>query len=236
MLRAVLFDLDGTLLPIDTMEFLQKYLRAIGEKVSPVMPPETFVKGLLQATDKMVSNLDPSLTNEEVFWQNFKPFIKDKENEVLQLIDQFYREDFYQLGQGVQSDPQAVRVVEELHRQGLTLVLATNSIFPREAIVQRLSWGGLDPHLFNFITSYENMHFCKPNIQYYSEIIDVIGEQPEECLMVGNDAEEDMIAGKIGIRTFFAEGYSITRNPSKSTACDFRGRLEDIPLVIKELK
>ena len=38
--------------------------------------------------------------------------------------------------------------------------------------------------------------------QYYTEILQVIGCDARDCLMVGNDAKEDLIAEEAGLHTF----------------------------------
>ena len=51
-------------------------------------------------------------------------------------------------------------------------------------------------------TTYENSGFCKPNPKYYSEILEKLNLDPEDCLMVGNDVIEDMVAQKLGMKVF----------------------------------
>ena len=54
---------------------------------------------------------------------------------------------------------------------------------------------------FIYISTFENSSYCKP-LKYYEEILNKINRKPEECLMVGNDALEDMVASKLGMATF----------------------------------
>ena len=82
------------------------------------------------------------------------------------------------------------------------MILASNPLFPEAAQKKRMQWAGVDISDFEYITTYENSHFCKPNPQYYAEILKVIGCDAKECLMVGNDAKEDLVAGEAGLHTF----------------------------------
>ena len=75
----------------------------------------------------------------------------------------------------------------------------------------RINWAGLGGLSLDLITSYEIMHFCKPNPRYYQEIADKISISPQRCLMVGNDVEEDLVAQEIGMRTWLVERYRISR-------------------------
>ena len=90
----------------------------------------------------------------------------------------------------------AVHSVKEM---GLRVALATNPIFPAFATESRIRWAGLEPEDFELYTTYENIGFCKPNPDYYLEIAKRLGVRPEQCLMVGNDVTEDMVAKTIGI-------------------------------------
>ena len=85
---------------------------------------------------------------------------------------------------------------------GLRVALATNPIFPAVATESRIRWAGLEPEDFELYTTYENIGYCKPNPDYYREIAKRLGVQPEECLMVGNDVTEDMVAQSIGMQVF----------------------------------
>ena len=63
-------------------------------------------------------------------------------------------------------------------------------------------WAGLSSEDFECYTTYENSHYCKPNPKYYEEVVTGMELQPNECLMVGNDVTEDMIAETIGMKVF----------------------------------
>ena len=60
----------------------------------------------------------------------------------------------------------------------------------------------MKPDEFEFYTTYENIYFCKPNLDYYREVLRRVGLSAEDCLMVGNDVGEDMIAAELGMKVF----------------------------------
>ena len=94
--------------------------------------------------------------------------------------------------------------MEEVFAQGYKVVIATSPVFPLTAIEQRLEWAGVRDFDYALITSYENMHACKPHLPYYQEILSKIGCRAEECLMVGNSFEEDIApATELGIMAFW---------------------------------
>lgn len=230
MIKAVLFDLDGTLLPLDVETFLGKYTSALGAKVARVTDPRAFIKQLLYATERMLEDRNPATTNQEVFWDHFLPGIKAPHEELLPLLDEFYAKDFSHLGNDIPCDGKAAALIARLKEKGFRLVVATNAVFPAPAVVERMRWASLDPKDFELITTFENMHFCKPHLEYYQEILERLGEKPENCIMVGNDVEEDMVAGKLGIKTFLYNDFQIHRG--SNLPYDHTGDWTDLEKVL----
>ena len=91
-------------------------------------------------------------------------------------------------------------------------MLATNPISPALATDWRIRWAGLKPEDFELYTTFENSHYCKPNLKYYEEILQKLNVRPEECLMVGNDVEEDMITRQMGMQVFLLTDCLISRH------------------------
>ncbi|HAG07931.1 MAG: Haloacid dehalogenase domain protein hydrolase [Clostridia bacterium 62_21] len=229
--RFLLFDLDGTLLPMDKNLFLNGYLDALSARLADYLPPNEFVRHLLGATRAMIDNTDPRRTNEEVFMEQFFTRTGLPPDAILPIFERFYRDEFPSLSRLTRPTPLARRVVSAALENGLTLAVATNAIFPRAAIEERLRWAGVADTPFRVITSYEIMHFCKPKPQYYEEIAALLGAEPEECLMVGNDVEEDMVAAETGMGTYLVEDDLIHRG-LRPCCPDFRGRLKDLLLFL----
>lgn len=196
-----LFDLDGTLLPIDMDSFLNKYFASLRYHFSEEVEGDRFITALMQATEAMIKN-DGELNNQSVFKEEFFRILPELDKaETLNAFDEFYKKKFPYLGDNINKNPEAVKVLDLLKKKNKKLVLATNPVFPVEAVESRLKWIGLSKDYFEFITCYSNMHYCKPNPGYYKEIIDKIGIRPENAVMVGNDQLEDMIAGELGLDT-----------------------------------
>ncbi|MBX5436805.1 MAG: HAD family hydrolase [Alicyclobacillaceae bacterium] len=199
---TLLFDLDGTLLPMDLNEFLQGYFSAIIPHVRHLVAPESFVQHVWQATMDMMRNEDPTSTNLAVFKQRFLSESGLREEDIWPIFDKFFRDSFGEL----QRLTRPTNIAREICRcalyKGYRLVLATNPIFPEEAVRQRMHWAGVGDVPFALVTTMEHMHFCKPNPKYYIEILDRLGLQPKQCMMFGNDVQEDGAAGFVGISTF----------------------------------
>lgn len=212
MIRAVLFDLDGTLLPMDNDEFTRTYFGLLAKRMAPHgYEAQKLVDGIWAGTAAMVKN-DGRVSNEQAFWQEFSHIFGEKVWQDIPLFEEFYRTDFQKARAVCGFAPEAAEIVRMLKERGITVGLSTNPIFPAIATESRIRWAGLEPEDFAFYTTYENIGLCKPNPDYYREAAARAGVSPEECLMVGNDIEEDMVAcEKAGMRGFLLTDCLIDR-------------------------
>ena len=201
-MKTVLFDLDGTLLPMDQEVFLKAYLGGLAKKMAPCgYDPAALVPAIWTGTAAMVKN-DGSVTNEEAFWNCFSGLMRRDAQQDEPVFQDFYQNEFQQVRNVCGFDARAAETVTWLKEAGCRVVLATNPLFPQTATYSRARWAGLDPADFELITTYENSRHCKPNPDYYRDILDALGESAENCIMVGNDVGEDMIAAKLGMQVF----------------------------------
>ena len=70
-ITTVLFDLDGTLLPMDQDVFTKTYFKLLAARLAPLgYEPAQLVDNIWAGTAAMVKN-DGSCTNEEAFWKVF---------------------------------------------------------------------------------------------------------------------------------------------------------------------
>ncbi len=211
-IKAVLFDLDGTLLPMDQDRFVAAYFGELTKKFAPFgYDPKTFVAGIWQGTKAMVTNNGEKL-NEERFWESFGAVVGSEIAQKNDEFDEFYKNKFSVVKDSCGYNLAASAVIEKVKERGFRVILATNPIFPAVATYQRCQWAGLSPDMFEYITTYENSHFCKPNLKYYEEILQKRGLSASECLMVGNDVGEDMIAEKLGMKVFLLTDCIINKN------------------------
>lgn len=230
---ALLLDLDGTLIDLDIELFVPAYIKALAPVFSKHCSPELFAIQLISSTRAMIENCEPGLTNESVFFSDFCERLELPYETVAPLFEQFYEAEFPLLKSWSRPREGACELVEAARRQGLKLALATNPLFPLAAVAHRLAWGGLIPEQFDLVTTVENSYFCKPNPEYYLQIAKMLGCAPEECLMAGNDVQEDLIAAKVGMDTFLVEGMILNRENSEPE-CTYRGTLTDLARLIAE--
>ncbi|MBQ8288809.1 MAG: HAD family hydrolase [Clostridia bacterium] len=202
-IATVLFDLDGTLLPMDQDLFTKTYFKGLAKKMMPFgYDPEQLIASVWAGTKAMVTN-DGSRTCEEAFWDKFASLLGEDIREKEPVFADFYANEFQSVQSVCGCNPEAAKLVRDLKAVGYRVVLATNPLFPAIATESRTRWAGLEPDEFELVTTYENSRFCKPNPAYYQEILEKIGAIPEECIMVGNEVKEDMIpTAKLGMPNF----------------------------------
>lgn len=201
-INTVLFDLDGTLLPMDQDVFVKTYFGLLAKKLAPLgYEPKALVDAVWKGTMAMIQN-DGSCTNEEAFWRLFCSLMGAHARQDEPEFDAFYRNEFQQVQQVCGFNPKAAQLVRALKNRGLRLALATNPLFPSVATQSRVRWAGVDLKDFELYTTYENSRYCKPNPAYYRDILNELGVRGEDCLMVGNDVGDDMIARSLGMQVF----------------------------------
>jgi HAD superfamily hydrolase (TIGR01509 family) len=226
--QAVLFDLDDTLLYND-MEtaFLPHYFSLLTEYARPIAGPQEFMALLMASTQAMIRHQDPGQTNEEAFAAVFAGRLGRPWAEYRAFFGRFYEEKFPQLRVYTRPHPDARRVVQACLDAGLAIVIATNPLFPARAIEQRIAWAGLEDMPFDLVTTYENMHACKPAPAYYLEIAEQIDVPSPACCMVGNDLERDIVpARQAGMHTFLVDEAPAEDGPQAEP--DRRGRLVEL--------
>jgi FMN phosphatase YigB (HAD superfamily) len=205
-LKAVLLDLDDTLIDNAMDTFIPAYFRALETFVAGVVDPGRFIEELLNATRAMDRNNGAGPSNEEVFAAAFYPALGVDRDEMEPLLARFYAEAFPQLAPLAGARPSAPKVVEWAQARGLQVVIATNPLFPRTAIEQRMAWGGVGVKRFDYdlVTAYENSRATKSSPAYFREIVDRLGREPQECLMVGDNWGWDVVcAGEAGIPSYW---------------------------------
>ena len=231
---TVFFDLDGTLLPMDQDTFVKSYFQGLAQKLSPLgYEPKQLFASIWDGTRAMVMN-DGSRTNEEAFWDCFCRIYGEKARLDEPVFDAFYHTDFQKVAGSCGFTPKAAETVALCKTLGLRTVLATNPIFPAIATQSRIRWAGLKPEDFELYTTYENSRFCKPNPAYYQSLLTALDLQPQECLMVGNDVGEDMIARKLGMEVFLLTDCLI--NKSGGDVSDYpHGSFEELMQWLRQM-
>jgi len=227
MRDTVLFDLDGTLLPMDQNTFIKAYFARLAERLAPFgYSKEALIGAVWKGTMSMVAN-DGSMTNRERFWKTFESLAGGSIEKIEAECDCFYTKEFQAVKAITKPSDVAFRVLAILREKGYSITLATNPVFPAVGVHTRLSWIGLKPEDFDYITTYENSRYCKPNINYFLDVCQKIGKSPEDCYMVGNNTDDDLSALKLGIEVFMITDF--LENEKNIDISDIpRGSLDDL--------
>jgi len=232
VLGAVLFDLDGTLLDIDVDRFLVDYFGALGPVVAEVLgidDPHAGLRAIYDATDAMIAP-HPDTTNRDEFNARFESLtgVNLDLEEFALPFERFYAEVFPTLRGSLGPNEGARKAVETALDLGLKVAIATNPIFPADAIKERMRWADVVDLPVNVVTTYENMLATKPLPAYFTQTATMLGVEPTRCLMVGDDRVLDMTAADVGMRTFYV-------GPRPLPASDYAGDLRDLAALLPRL-
>jgi len=233
-IKAILFDLDGTLLRVHMSEFIPKYLQGLASYCVEPEKTEIFIKTLLQSIRDLIhTEGDGSQTNEERICCWMEEKLAVTQGTLKNSLARFKNNGIDELQPLVHTIPLAQQIVKECLPTGLPLVLATNPVFPNFMIQARLEWGGLNEEDFCHLTSYENSCYCKPQAGYFNEIADRIGISPENCLMVGNDTSHDLSAAAVGMQTYLVDTWLVERE-GPEWPCEHRGDHADLQRFLQK--
>lgn len=241
---TLLFDLDDTLLKNDIDTFLPAYLRLLGNHMQSAVAPEKMVRELLTATGRMVTNNTAALSLERAFDSAFYGAIGHTKEALRDTLEQFYDDVYPGLQPLTGQVPGAADVVEQAARSGHTLVVATNPLFPRKAILHRIRWAGLNPDdgRFRIITTYERFHFAKPNPAYFAEILAQLGWPEQPAVVIGNSIPDDLApAAKLGLPVFWVTAPGSKLPAGDAASPQFHplsdaGALEEVPAWLEKVE
>lgn len=235
-MKAILFDLDGTLLPMDMDEFTVSYFSLLAAKAQPqgYDDKKKLVDGIWAGTAAMVKN-DGSMSNFDRFWQTFAGLFGQQVYNDIPIFDEFYSTDFNKAAAFTQPQPQKAQKAVELARKAAPIViLATNPLFPPVGVETRLSWLGLKSADFDFVTNYQNSCYCKPNPDYYRDILAKFSLDPADCIMIGNDVDEDIIPTlKLGMENYLITDCLLNKSGSEITCPN--GSFDDLLAYLETL-
>lgn len=190
---TVLIDLDNTLLMNDMAVFQPAYFKKLAGYLSEI-PPETLFHYLMAGTRQMMEKTQPELTLEEAFNAVFYPGLDIQKAEYRSRLDDFYLHHFPALKTITQPRKEAVALINWIIENEGAIAIATNPLFPRLAILERLRWANLPPEKYPFalIPSFETMHFAKPHQAYFMELLSQMGWREQPAVMIGDDLEMDI--------------------------------------------
>ena len=194
MIRAVIFDLDNTL-----VDFMAMKRRAIDAAVQSMIDA-----GLNLTTEEIKARIDAIYKERGIEFQNVFDEL---------LYDVFKKVDFKILSAGIISYrrareaalvpyPHVYMTLVELLKRGLRLAVVSDA--PAREAWLRLCYLNFH-HIFHAVVTFDDTRERKPNPGPFRKALEMLNVIPTEALMVGDWAERDMIgAGNLGMKTVFA--------------------------------
>jgi len=233
-MKTIIFDLDGTLLPMETESFTKLYAKALTEAFYDFDDRNKVFKQVMHSVQATVLNKTHE-TNYNKFFNHFDKHMDKDVDVYIKRFDEFYASGFGQVQSATSVSEEMIEAVDLLKKKQYNLIIATNPIFPMSANKQRIKWAGLDIEKFDHVTSFESNHYCKPHLEFYSEVLEMNQLNAEDVLMVGNDVQEDLAIKALGAKTYIINNHLINRKPDKEINSDYIGSYCDFLEFVKGL-
>ena len=227
MIQAILFDIEGTLINVDTADLMRNFLGILAPRFAHLLSPDKFSKQLLKSIDTAQNEPKPGQTNMQTFYDDFSRATGQSFQTMRPIFEEFYTSDFPALRCLVQVNPQGVKVVEYAIQQGFLTAGASNPVTPLTAMQEQVRWAGLTPEHFKVIPALDNFHYCKPHLGFFREVAESLGVKPESCLLVSKHSE-DIICQELGMKMFFVGTLG------SELQADYAGQLDDLFRLISQ--
>lgn len=236
MLKAIVFDMDETLLSINLSAFIavlmkeESFLLADVGRKNPLSVFAAYGRGLLEVN---AADHDGERTNRQIFDDCIQrntgivlsdPVIADVltyyESEILpQRNDRII---------AAKPMPGALQMLDAVAARGLRTALFTNPSFSEACIRCRMGWAGIADAPFELVTYMENSHHCKPTASYYLESLEALGLAPEEAIMVGNDPKRDFPSPDCGLVTAYVGSGEPARALWSGNMAELAGHIDEV--------
>ena len=198
IMKTFLFDLDDTIINLNWPVFEKRYYGGLAESFCDLMPKEKVGEYIYQSYRYMVEVVDGQ-TNKAKFYDKMQELSGVDKAILIKREPTYYLDHYDELQPITTVNADMVAAVKTLKTKGYRLILASQPVFPSIATRKRLAWAGLNEAIFDKITTFESECASKPDLAYYRNLLTEFDLKPEDCIMVGNDRAEDMIATELGI-------------------------------------
>ncbi len=233
-MKAIIFDLDGTLLPMDTNQFMKLYAQAVTEAFYDFEEAKEIYPQIM-ASLKVTIKSTEKRKNFDTFFEDFDLKMPRNKDVYITRFNEFYESGFEKVKEATSISDEIVEAVSILKEKGYKMIIATNPVFPMAANLHRIKWAGLDINDFIHVTSFENNHFCKPNPKFFEEVLFENNLLAEDVMMVGNDVQEDLCIKALGAKTYLVNDYVINRKPNEIIQTDHQGSYQEFLEFVKGL-
>lgn len=233
MLKAVLFDLDGSLLQMNEPKFVAKFAHLVNLKfANKGYDYDEISQVFWKAVERVYKN-DGSKLNIDVFWDHLVEHYGEDVLKEKSTVEEYYNNEFKDVKTEFYPNPIAKEIVKFVNENNLLCILATQPIFPLIGVINRMDFVGLEESDFTYITNMENSKFTKANPKYYKDLLEKFNLKDDEVIMFGNHYYEDGESTLVNnIKTFLIEGCII--KDTKSTNEFEKVKMNEIIPTIKK--
>ena len=237
MLKAVVFDMDDTLLSLNLSAFIAVLARDESSMLAQIGRKNALSMFALYGSAMLeINNPEPTdqdLSNRE-FFDDFimrRCGVPMNDPVVRDAFEYYEREVLPNRNDAIihaRPRPGAREAVDAVASRGLRTALLTNPSFSEDCIRCRMGWGDMLDMPFELVTTMENSRHCKPSAAYYLESLAALGLEPHEVLMVGNDPKRDFPAPACGIQTAYVGNGVQERATWSGSMADFAASFNEI--------
>lgn len=234
-IKAIFFDLDGTLLNLSDDQFEKVYAPEAYKHFSDLFTFPDFMKNLFYSTEKMLKHDDLSNPVSDTFFKYFAPAAGLSQDAAMARFLAFYESNFDVLQTVSLPFPHGPQLINNIKALHIPMIIATQPVFYSLATEKRIRWAGLNPNDFLFVTHGTNSYSCKPSLSYFQNLLKISGVQPHEALMVGNDYLFDMAAGQLGIHTWLTDTHRNHSEYKDRFVPEFQGSLLELQSFLNQI-
>ena len=231
MIKAVLFDLGDTLVDMQVHQSQSRHRKIIeGFGIDPGPNfSEVYLKSRLEFMKKYHSTVSIHYRRHffRILLENLEKETEDKNLVEMegQLVKVFLDEWLL--------FPESIRVLEFCRNAGLSLGLISGGT--SQFIRKLLEKFGLEKY-FEIVLISEDLGHEKSSLVPFKVFLEKSGLQPEECLMVGDRLDDDIMAKRIGMKTVHISGRVPVVGPSEKPDFQISKIGELIPILENLLK
>ncbi|MCX6157366.1 MAG: TIGR02253 family HAD-type hydrolase [Ignavibacteriota bacterium] len=224
MIKAIIFDLDNTLVDFMTMKD-----RAIDAAVHAMVD-----SGLNMTQAQAKDKINAIYKREGIEYQQvFDEFLKDEygciDNKIISAGIVAYRT---AREAALKPYPKVFPTLIELIKMGIKLAIVSDA--PSNEAWLRLSYLNFH-HLFDVIITYDESRERKPSPAPFNLALSKLNLSAKECLMIGDWADRDVVGAKaVGMKTVFARYGDTFNTVNPGSDYDINSISELINIVKKE--
>lgn len=224
MIKAVLFDLDNTL-----VDFMLLKNNAVEAAIHAMVDA-----GLDMEYDDARKKINEIYDREGMEYQQvFDKFLEDYYGKVDHRIMSAGIVSYRKAREAaLKPYPRVFPTLIELIKKGIKLAVVTDA--PAKEAWLRLSYLNFH-HIFDFVVTYDDTKERKPSPAPFNRALELLGLKGDECLMIGDWADKDMVGAKaVGMKTVFARYGDFFETVNPGSDYEINNISELVEIINKE--